>query len=193
MNVEAIPGFLEPGAATALARHAADQLHRRVPGHFVEVGSFQGKSTVALASVLKLHGDTKRRLIAVDPHECVLDWTNGERIQVLPTQAELERNLVTYGVRQWVDVHVGTVDSLVRPEQIALAFVDGLHDVWSVLHDAQTLLPAVVSGGLLLFHDYCETWPGVVQAVDTLCQDHALALIEVADTLAAVRVNGRTI
>jgi hypothetical protein len=189
MNVDDIPGFLQAGAAAALTQAAVDVLQRHVTGDFVEVGSFKGKSTVVLATVLRQYGDNGRRLHAIDPHEGILDWTQVGSITTEPTLDAFLETIRTYGVERWVTPHVGTVDTFELPVRIALAFIDGLHDFNSVLHDAGLLLPAMSPGGLMCFHDYAPDWPGVMAAVDEFEKTYnTVAYRHVIDTLAVLQL-----
>ncbi len=84
-----------------------------------------GRSTVILAQALR---DSGRLLLAIDPHEGVLNGVDGRSMMAVePTLAALRSNLDRFGVADLVQVHVGTVDDAPLPALIALAFVDGLH------------------------------------------------------------------
>jgi predicted O-methyltransferase YrrM len=189
MGVEDIPGFLEFADRHALVAAALDVLQREVPGDFVEVGSYQGRSTVPLGKVVRDLARNGRRVLTIDPHAGLLDMPGGTQRQVAPSLAQLHHYLEAYGVTAWVDVHVGTVDTAPLPAQISLAFIDGAHDRASVLHDADMLLPQMADGGLMLFHDYNGDFPGVAAAVDAFYERHArLDWLTPAGSLARLRV-----
>jgi predicted O-methyltransferase YrrM len=130
----------------------------------IEIGSFEGRSTMALAD------HTPGFVIAVDP------W-----MYKLPHKAQsydrFLRNLSAH-------IEAGTVrpvrarsDDCLQPVCEALGihkpdmvFIDGNHDYEVVLHDIKLARSLLLPGGLLCGHDYGHrTLPGVKKAVDELC------------------------
>lgn len=53
-------------------------------------------------------------------------------------------------------------------------YIDGLHDYESVTQDIATWWPCVAPGGTLAGHDYSQSTPGVIRAVDEFCQREGL-------------------
>jgi precorrin-6B methylase 2 len=131
-----------------LTRDQARVLHDAVlallPGStVVEVGSHQGRSTLALALA---RPDVS--VVAIDPFEA------GGMFGGAATRAVFEANLERAGVRARVE-HVGRPSARVQPRwerPVDLVFVDGKHDVLSTITDLRWAgrLPP---GGLLLVHD----------------------------------------
>jgi precorrin-6B methylase 2 len=109
----------------------------------VEVGSHQGRSTLALALA---RPDVT--VVAIDPFEA------GGMFGGPATQRVFEENLARPAVRERVehlaDRSTRVLDTWRRP--VDLVFVDGKHDVLSAMRDLQwgDRLPA---GGRLLVHD----------------------------------------
>jgi predicted O-methyltransferase YrrM len=188
MDPMEITGYLTQDDAEALRLAVADVDARQVPGNVVEVGSFHGRSTVILAQALR---DSGRLLLAIDPHEGVLNGVDGRSMMAVePTLAALRSNLDRFGVADLVQVHVGTVDDAPLPALIALAFVDGLHDAEHARHDAEALFPQMAPGGLLLFHDYNAQWPGVMEAVADMWHDHGLVWAGALGNVARMMIRG---
>lgn len=136
----------------------------------LEVGSWWGFSTVAMALVAK-------RIHAVDWH--LGDEHAGHDESLGPLVANLDR----HGVRDRVIVHVGDAADVLpafRPGMFAGAFIDAFHETEAVRRDIQLVLPLVHDRGWIAFHDYGLF--GVKEAVDELGWD-----IELTDTLAVVR------
>ena len=52
--------------------------------------------------------------------------------------------------------------------QFRMIFVDGDHTYQGVKKDIEALSGALASGGYICFHDYCSSFPGVIQAVDEM-------------------------
>jgi predicted O-methyltransferase YrrM len=53
-------------------------------------------------------------------------------------------------------------------ESLDVVFIDLTHTYESVKEDIGLWLPKVKSGGILSGHDYEDSWPGVVKAVDEM-------------------------
>lgn len=117
----------------------------------VEIGSFAGKSTVALA--LGARAGRGARVCAVDPHA-----GSAETAAVtgyLDTFGMFKANLERHGAAGQVEVvrdfSVAAAARFGRP--VAFLFIDGAHGYRSVRADYESWFPKVVDGGLVAFHD----------------------------------------
>lgn len=117
----------------------------------VEIGSFAGKSTVALA--LGARAGAGARVYAVDPHT-----GSSETAAVtgfLDTFELFKANLERHGATRQVDVvrdfSVSAAARFERP--VAFLFIDGAHGYRAVRDDFDSWLPKVVEGGSIAFHD----------------------------------------
>lgn len=134
-----------------------------------ELGAFQGRSAVAIASALPPGGI----LFCVDHFESAI-LAPGQVKPPIPevvkaNLAALAANLDAFGVRDRVTVLVGrTREAAPRfaPGSLDMVFVDAGHDYASVRDDLADWIPKLRPGGLLLCDDYEMQWPGVVQAVN---------------------------
>jgi predicted O-methyltransferase YrrM len=117
-------------------------------GVIVEIGSWQGKSTIWLASGAK--AGRGARVVAIDPHQGSALHASGEN-----TELALRANLEEAGVSDQVDVVVGTSEdvaaSWTRP--ISLLWIDGDHAYESVKRDFLLWEGHVLDGGVLALHD----------------------------------------
>lgn len=129
-------------------------------GHTVEIGSYKGKSTIALALGLKKSG--KRGLIwAIDPHQGIIKKGKQEKEN---TYNEFLKNIKKTGletsIRPIVDTSAGAARRWKKP--IRLLFIDGLHDYEHVQADIAYWSAWVVNTGVIAFHDaFCaekEVW-----------------------------------
>jgi len=165
-------GAFAPDVASSLTENEAALLAELARGKVaLELGSWYGRSTIALAS-------TATRVHAVDSHGG--DAHTGP----LSTLSSFLRNLNRYGVRDRVVVHVGDVEevaSVLAPASVDVAFVDGLHTREAVERDARLLGPLVRPGGVLAFHDYGRY--EVTEVVDALGTPE-----RVVDSIAVLRV-----
>lgn len=167
MTLPDIETSVSPAEAAALVEHATGKV-------VLEVGSWRGFSTVAMGLVAT-------RVHAVDHHLGDEHAGHDESLSMLIA------NIDRYGVRSRVIVHVGdAVDVLpmLRHSQFDFAFIDAFHETEAVLRDADLVLPLVVPGGLIAFHDYGRF--GVADAVDLLCSEQRVYWVEMIETLAIV-------
>ncbi len=150
-------------------------------GPIVEIGSWHGRSTAALA--LGSMSGRRQPVYAIDPFVGVqagVRPTSGtlETPGVdpgkcpPPSPEQLKKNLERAGVNGLVTVvhgysaAVARVEPPVLPEEIGLLFVDGSHEYTDVLEDLHNYLPRLKQGGFVVFHDVVPMDPGVVRAVD---------------------------
>jgi predicted O-methyltransferase YrrM len=170
-RVRAIEGWLSDAEADVLiaaARHACVSFP---PDHaIVEIGSYQGRSTVALASVVARLAPAMR-VHAIDPHEGEVGAA-GEVERTPATLDAFRANLAAAGVAEQVVVHVARSYEVDWTGPIGLLFVDGLHDHESAARDFRHFAGHLADGALVAFHDY-GAWPGVTSFVDSLGAGYA--------------------
>lgn len=121
----------------------------------VEIGSYLGKSTTALAL-----GSRRGHLVpvwAVDPHEpyCV-ELARGTHQYTGHNRGYFMQNIVSAGVADVVRlISLPSVQAARCWErEIDLLFIDGLHDYDSVLADLKAWYAYIPVGGHILLHDY---------------------------------------
>lgn len=126
-------------------------------GVIVEVGSFQGKSTIFLGKGSISASQTK--VYAIDPHigemhKGVYDYQ--------PTWEKFYSNINKYEVENIVFPIRKTSEEAGKyfDEPIELIFIDGLHDYESVKRDFEIWFPKVIPGGIMAFHDTCNSHSG---------------------------------
>ncbi len=132
----------------------------------VEVGSYCGRGTVVLASVVKAVRATAR-VWSVDPHDGRLG-TADHCIMVAPSLDKLKANLAACDVSHIVEIVQASAGLVPWQKPIALLLIDGLHDYASVSRDFGHFEPWIAPGGYVAFHDYAGYFPGVVAVVDGL-------------------------
>ena len=152
-----IDGWLTVDEAIALyelARDLPDEGPRAV-----EIGSWQGKSTVCLARGLA--GKVDPRLVCIDPFDASGDDQStgmyGARADGLggPLRRAFEHNLDAAGVRGLVDVRQGYSHELAAAVDgpFDLLFLDGDHGYEAVRRDFDDWAPKLRPGGVLAMHD----------------------------------------
>ena len=149
-----IDSWTTDAEAAELARLAAGKI-------VLEVGTYKGFGAVLMAQA----GATV----------WAVDWHRGDAdLGATDTLCAWWTNVRRAGVADQVVGLVGRSDRVLtalRHRWWDMAFIDGDHSYEAVTQDIRLTLPLVRAGGLLVFHDYCPTWPGVVRAVDELIAD----------------------
>ncbi|HYP90101.1 MAG TPA: class I SAM-dependent methyltransferase, partial [Polyangiaceae bacterium] len=137
------------------------------PHAVVEVGSYCGKATVALAHTA-LARDAATRLCSIDAHDGVVGSRDARLEHLGPTRHKLEANLARFGLAERVELHTARAEQVAWNAPIQLLVIDGLHDYASVSKDFQHFSDWVTEGGYVAFHDYADYFPGVQRFVDEL-------------------------
>lgn len=137
----------------------------------VEIGSWQGKSSLVLAKGLA----QKRSpvLYCIDPFNASGDAASRELYaEQEPREPELlldrfVANMTSNGVWAMVVLKQGMSHTIVGDfsDAIDLLFIDGDHDYEGVLRDFNEWSPFVKAGGLIAFHDV-GIFAGVTRAVE---------------------------
>ena len=160
----------------------------------VEIGSYLGKSACYIGTAMP----DAAHLFCIDP------WNNSNvnRYKFKFT----DENLLMFNE----NVRLCGLESRVTPIQgfssevsaswekpISLLYIDGGHEYDEVLEDIDGFWPHMVSGGVILFDDYSEAFPGLVRAVNERFDDVILHDVGIYESkgknrerryLAAVRV-----
>jgi predicted O-methyltransferase YrrM len=150
-KVSTVRGWMSPDQAERLYRAAAST---RPGDQVVEIGSFQGRSTIVLA-----HGAPEAvQVVAIDPHagndrgpqeiEGFAEAAAGDHEQFLA-------NLAAAGVSHRVR-HVRAFSDAAHPEvqgQIAVLYIDGAHRYAPARADIVDWGARVAPGGTMLIHD----------------------------------------
>ena len=165
------------------------QMVRRFPaGHFVEVGSWLGKSAAFMAVEIQRSG--KRILFdCVDtfkgsPGEKVHANANrinvkGQCINNLRPFWSTKNNLFpTTRKGNMLKIVIGSSPGIAAKyadKSLDFVFIDASHDEKSVRCDITGWLPKIKSGGVLAGHDYSsKSFPGVRRAVDSMLPQRKL-------------------
>lgn len=139
--------------------------------HFVEVGSFKGRSTAFLAVEIINSGKQIR-------FDCVDTWMGSEEHQAggsHPDASVINGTLFEEFIQNmqpaaghYIPIRLPSVGAayLYPDNSLDFVFLDAAHDYLNVRADILAWLPKVKPGSVLAGDDY--GWPGVKQAVDEL-------------------------
>ncbi len=172
--VDAIPGWLTRPEAELLFNLVAN--HPEITSSVVEVGSYQGRSTVALAYGMATR-KVRRPVVAVDPHIGSPDMQKGRKYHDplvsdgaagINTLAAFLQNIQGAGV-EWIEPKVCTSEELLKHSYVPadIVFIDANHEYEEVKKDFESWASMVQPGGLIAFHDYTKC-KGVKRAVDEI-------------------------
>lgn len=149
--INTVEGWLFEGEARMLNRRASEV---EAPLCVVEIGSYRGKSTLALAHNLQ----PGVALFAVDPHSPSDGVEFGDLDREIWT-----RNVLSFTLAGRVrPINLPSLDvAKIWGQPIGMLFVDGNHA--EVAADLDAWLPYVVEGGMVGTHD--ANGPAIIQAV----------------------------
>ena len=136
-------------------------------GVILEIGSFKGRSTVALASIAK-HYD-RGKVIAVDPHTAP-SATDPDLQGQTTSFDDFLSNVHRAGVADVVEPHRMYSRELApnfdRP--IRVLWIDGDHTTEGAREDVKLFRPFLQPSGILAMHDVLGTWEGSLRV---FCED----------------------
>ena len=152
----AVDGWLGPMEGRLLYELAAAA---DPAGCIVEIGSWQGKSTIWLAAGARAGRGAS--VVAIDPHSGTSLRAAGET-----TAPALRRNLAKAGLTDQVDVRVTTSEEAASgwTHPVALLWIDGDHEYESALRDLELWEPHLLPGAAVALHD-TFVWPGPERVV----------------------------
>jgi predicted O-methyltransferase YrrM len=142
-----VPGWLRDAEAVLLFNLAKSCTGK---GVIVEIGSFQGKSTIWLAKGSQAGHRVK--VYAIDPHGGA---PGCKRRGDLWTFAGFKKNIVDAGIADLVVPLLATSEraALDFADPVEMIFIDGDHKYESVQRDFELWFPKVIEGGTMAFHD----------------------------------------
>ncbi|OKH55464.1 glycosyl transferase family 1 [Calothrix sp. HK-06] len=154
--VESVEGFMIPGQEEYLFNKVKSLPEDAV---IVEIGSFKGRSTVAMSYACV---GTKRKIYCIDTWDGN-DSDFSERNFFEIWQENIQKNNLEEYV---VPIPGYSHDVLKRWHELGdnnaidFIFIDGSHQYLDVLKDFELSFPLVKDRGWIAFHDVIYTWPG---------------------------------
>jgi Methyltransferase domain/Glycosyl transferase family 2 len=166
-RMKSIEGWLDDNEADLLMSATAHALRElSLACAVVEVGSYCGRGTVVLASVVKAVRPSVR-VWSIDPHDGRLG-TADRYVTVSPSLGKLKANVAAAGLADIVEIVQARSADVAWNQPIGFLLIDGLHDYANVARDFHHFAPHLVDGGYVAFHDYAGYFPGVLVFVDEL-------------------------
>jgi glycosyltransferase involved in cell wall biosynthesis len=180
---EAIPGWFGGDELELLVALALRTLAQSRPVHrptLVEIGSYCGRATVAMAMAARGLGRTDARIVAVD-EPSLGDAPDGRLAREV-----LREEMNARGLGELV-VCAPEEESAPWDSPSQLLLVDGRHDEAGVRNDLARFGPCVEPGGFLVFHDYADYFPDVQRVVDEILLNPEFEFVAQASSLIALR------
>ncbi|AQR73124.1 class I SAM-dependent methyltransferase [Sphingomonas sp. LM7] len=177
-----VTGWLDDKEAELLIAAAVHATRDGGVRTFVEIGSYQGRSTVVLGAVLRALSP-QSRLYAVDPHQGTVGAADKRLNRSAPTFSSFLANITGAGVAEVVKPLRSLSYETEWDQPIDLLFVDGLHDRLNVERDFRHFEAFLTPGAVVLFHDYADYYPGVVAFVDLLVAGEGWAIADRAASM----------
>lgn len=185
-----VEGWLEDEEADLLLAACARALTGLTSPHgtpaIVEVGSYCGRSTVVLGSVVQALCP-EARVAAIDPHLGQIGAADQGLQTGAPTLERLRANLEANGLTDHVEVIRQCSYEVEWSRPIGFLLIDGLHDHANVSRDFHCFEKWIVPGGWIAFHDYADYYPGVRSFVDELLATGRYTRVHLARSLMVVR------
>lgn len=178
MSVEGLISYRE----SLLLRQLASEVSI---GCIVEIGSFRGRSTIALA-IGSLEGYCVP-VFAVDPHDTFIsNYSN--KFDSADRKAFLENILrtETYSVIRLINL---TSEQTARlwSNNIMLLWIDGDHEYLSVKNDYENWRQYLLPGGFLVFHDSLQSGPREV--IQEAISSNAFSKVLEYETITVLKAN----
>lgn len=178
-DVQQLPGMLSKAEVECLF-HLGQ--FNDCQGAIVEIGSWKGKSTVALAlGAAQKHNE---KVYAIDPHTVML-----EEGYITDTRSEFLNNLRLAGVADRVVPMIMTSEAAAQGWQkpVRLLWIDGDHRYASANLDFLLWEPHLAEGGILAMHDTIRK-PGPKRVLwEQVFRSKCFQEIAIVDNITAVR------
>ena len=176
--VSSVEGQISSAEVETLMELASDLLQGCT---IVEIGSYRGKSTIALA--LGAKRGQQNKVYAIDPH---VDFVGVLGAVFGPQDLKvLYRNIINANVGDIVFVvslpSINAANAW-SEKNIALLFIDGDHSYEGVKSDYEAWEQFVVRGGVIVFHDIRVE--GVRQLLDEITENGSLMIVGTIDEMA---------
>jgi predicted O-methyltransferase YrrM len=147
-KADKVNGWLSESEGRLLYELARKMKNR---GAVVEIGSWQGKSTIYIAAGL-LETGASSKFYAVDPHVGSEEHQKNGRVW---TYDKFLENIKAANVAERVSPIVDKSTNFAKKmnEPVEFVFIDGAHDYNSVKEDFEMWYPKVMDNGFMAFHD----------------------------------------
>jgi len=157
--------------------------HLLKPKRVFEIGTFRGRTTLALA--MSMDGGEEGQLFTLDVLAAPAEMTERDESLMLPYD---EIGAVYRGVDGYSTEIFQLFGDSKRynfapyHDSIDFIFIDGSHDFWSTLFDLYNAKKMITGRGTIICHDYGPWEKGVTDAVSVFWQQYQLTGVHIQQT-----------
>ncbi|MDA9891485.1 class I SAM-dependent methyltransferase [Planktomarina temperata] len=166
-----VPGMITPEAGKFLYSLCYMQ---DLEGDVVEIGSWQGRSSIFLARAVKESGNGN--FYAIDHFGGNVGKEKFYKVN--GSLASLKDNFIDNLSRLDLTDTVNLLDMTnteasekIKDRKIRFLFIDGDHTKSGVRKDIELFFPQLEKGSIVVFDDYFEGFPGLIEAVDEILEN----------------------
>ena len=168
LELRDVPGMISDESGKYLFTLAFGQ---SLSGDIIEIGSWQGKSTIYLAKSVKQTGNG--RVYAIDHFQGNVGKESAYQVglqDLSDLESGFRTNIANKGVQDCVELLSMPSDEAVKQLRergvvARLLLIDGGHRYEEVKRDFELFSPFVQEGGLIVFDDYARHFPGVTDFI----------------------------
>jgi cephalosporin hydroxylase len=147
---------------------------QQLKGDVIEIGSWQGRSTIFLAKGAQVSGNG--RVYAIDHflgNPGKESQYRARRRDLSDLQGLFHDHVNLFNVAENIELMpmpsvAAAADLQSRSVRARLILIDGNHAFDAVMEDFKVLRPMLLPQGLVLFDDFSRAFPGVVKCVEEL-------------------------
>lgn len=144
--------------------------------HFVEIGSWMGKSASYMAVEI-INSNKNIRFDCVDTWEGSIEHADIDAVKENKLYEKFLDNVEPVkNVINPIRMHSLNAVDLYEDNSLDFVFIDAAHDYENVKKDIIAWYPKVKSNGLFAGHDYDPSWDGVMKAVDEFINEKGYTL-----------------
>ena len=147
------------------------------PHNVVEIGSYKGRSSVVLASVIRLVSP-ESRLFCIDPFQ----GRTSKSSKASSTYNDFIANISSRGLDKYIEPVVMRSTDVRMEKQIRFIFIDGLHEYEDVRTDFEHFERLVEEDGIVAFHDRCVLCKGIIRFTNELVDGGRIHALGQADS-----------
>ena len=174
-----VTGLVDRHEIVTLLGFVLDTLQDATPKRIVEVGSYCGRTAVAMGLIVKVESPASR-VYAIDAGSMSGDAGYN-------TLDKLRENIAKFGLNEVVEILPMWSTQVVWDGPVDLLLIDGNHGYTDAESDLGCFERFIVLGGHVAFHDYHESWPGIIKFVDEIIASGRYADEGLTGTLRIVR------
>ena len=167
-------GNVSPEESLAIAALVA----WKKPVHSLEIGTFDGNTTLQIAANCAERGTVWTLDLPLDNKHIPDGVADADGQFILSTVRHEKRFINTSFASRVIEIFGDSksfdFESVLKGTRLDLVFIDGSHSYEYVRSDTERIMPLLGPMAVIIWHDYCRNWPGVVRYLNELGQSYPL-------------------